>query len=114
MAARIAGGRGRHRAFAAARGRDRLPPLMSAQNTPSAWTPLLATDEAASALRVVDEIAATLRETLGEPRQEEPTWLRRGPSVAGGDAGLACFFTYLDAVRPGEGYDDLAMELLER
>ncbi|MFY9822628.1 MAG: lanthionine synthetase C family protein [Thermoanaerobaculia bacterium] len=36
------------------------------------------------------------------------------PSLAGGESGLALFFSYLDQARPGEGYDDLAMELLER
>jgi lantibiotic modifying enzyme len=87
---------------------------MSAQDTSSAWSPILAPDAAASALQVVDEIAAVLRETVSAPHPEAPTWLQRGPSLAGGDAGLACFFTYLDPVRPGQGYDDLAMQLLER
>ena len=87
---------------------------MSPQDTPSAWTPILSPDAAESVLRGVDEIADALRATVDQPRPQEPTWLRRGPSLAGGDAGLACFFTYLDPIRPGQGYDDLAMQLLER
>jgi lantibiotic modifying enzyme len=87
---------------------------MSAQDIPSAWSPILSPEAAESALRVVDEIADDLRAAADQPQPQEQTWLRRGPSLAGGDAGLACFFTYLDAVRPGRGYDDLAMQLLER
>ncbi|HEX4496030.1 MAG TPA: lanthionine synthetase C family protein [Thermoanaerobaculia bacterium] len=87
---------------------------MSSQDTASSWSPILAPDAAASVLRVVEEIAADLRASLDQPRLQEPTWHRRGPSLAGGDAGVACFFTYLDQVRPGQGYDDLAMHLLER
>jgi lantibiotic modifying enzyme len=87
---------------------------MSPQDTPSVWSPILAPDAAESALRAVDEIAADLRATVDPPQPEEPTWHRRGPSLAGGDAGLATFLTYLDRVRPGQGYDDLSMHLLER
>jgi len=94
-------------------GRGRLPPLMSTE-TPSSWSPILPPDAAARALRVVDEIAADARKSLDEPRPDAASWLRRGPSLAGGDAGLAYFFTYLDQIRPGQGYDDAAMELLER
>jgi lantibiotic modifying enzyme len=82
--------------------------------TNSNWSPILTAEAADDALRVVDEIAADLRKSLDEPRPESPSWLRRGPSLAGGDAGIAAFFTYLDPIRPGQGYDDLAMELLER
>ncbi len=82
--------------------------------TPSSWSPLLPPEAAETALRVVEEIAADVRKALDEPRPEGPSWLRRGPSLAGGDAGEAYFFTYLDMVRPGQGYDDLAMGLLER
>lgn len=82
--------------------------------TPSTWSPILSSEAADRALRVVEEIAADVRKSAEEQREESPTWLRRGPSLAGGDAGEAYFFTYLDQVRPGEGYDDLAMTLLER
>src|SRR4029077_2078430 len=118
MAARIAGGSGSQAApsesFFDRSRRDRLSPLMSIQDTPSAWSPILSPEAAESPLRVVDEIADDLRAAADQPLPQEQTWLRRGPSLAGGDAGLACFFTYLDAVRPGRGYDDLAMQLLER
>ena len=86
------------------------------ENTPqSAWSPILTAEAADRALRVVEDIAADLRQTLAEPRPKEiPVWHRRGPSLAGGDAGLASFFAYLDRARPDQGYDDIAMELLER
>lgn len=82
--------------------------------TPSAWSPILSPEAADRALRVVEEIAADVRQSAEGPQEEAPTWLRRGPSLAGGDAGEAYFFAYLDQVRPGKGYDDLAMTLLER
>jgi lantibiotic biosynthesis protein len=82
--------------------------------TPSSWSPILSPEAADRALRVVEEIAADVRRSTEEQQPEAPTWLRRGPSLAGGDAGEAYFFTYLDQVRPGQGFDDLAMTLLER
>jgi lantibiotic modifying enzyme len=82
--------------------------------TPSSWSPILSPEAADRALRVVEEIAADVRRSTEEQQPEEPTWLRRGPSLAGGDAGEAYFFTYLEQVRPGRGFDDLAMALLER
>lgn len=82
--------------------------------TPSSWSPILPPETADRALRAVDEIAADLRKFLSELHREDQIWLRRGPSLAGGDAGLASFFTYLDPSRPGQGYDDTAMELLEQ
>jgi hypothetical protein len=87
---------------------------MSADASSSSWSPILPPAAAEEALRVVEEIAADVRGSLDESRPQETSWLRRGPSMAGGDAGEAYFFTYLDQVRPGEGYDDVAMELLER
>ena len=87
---------------------------MSADASTPSWSPILPSETAARALRVVDEIAADLRKELSAPRPAESSWLRRGPSLAGGDAGQAFFFTYLDQVRPGLGHDDAAMELLER
>ena len=88
--------------------------LMSPQDTPSAWSPILAPDAAESA-------AARGRRDRGRsprgPRPAAPGGADLAPPgtlLAGGDAGLACFFTYLDQVRPGQGYDDLAMHLLER
>ncbi len=82
--------------------------------TPSSWSPILSPEAADRALRVVEEIAVDVRRSAEEPQETAPTWLRRGPSLAGGDAGEAYFFSYLDQVLPGQGYDDLAMTLLER
>jgi lantibiotic modifying enzyme len=87
---------------------------MSENSLQSPWSPILTAEAADRALRVVDDIAADLRKTLAAPRPETPIWHRRGPSLAGGDAGLASFFAYLDRARPDQGNDDIAMELLER
>ncbi|HKV13246.1 MAG TPA: lanthionine synthetase C family protein [Thermoanaerobaculia bacterium] len=79
------------------------------------WQPILTGDLAERARQAIDAIAADLRRVaLETPRSDSSTWSRRGPSLAGGDAGLACFFTYLNAAQPGEGFDDVALELLER
>jgi len=43
-----------------------------------------------------------------------PSSLGVSPGLAGGEAGLALFFSYLEQARPDEGFDDLAMVLLER
>src|SRR5690242_16559390 len=87
---------------------------MSADASASTCSPILPPETADRALRGVEEIAAATRRSAEEQRPEEPSWLPRAPSLAGGDAGEAYFFTYLDLVRPGQGYDDLAMTLLER
>lgn len=87
---------------------------MSAEATTPTWSPILSPETADRALRVVDEIAADLRKELSVPRPTETSWLRRGPSMAGGDAGQAFFFTYLAQSRPDQGHDDTALELLER
>lgn len=79
------------------------------------WQPILTGDLAERARQAIDGIAADLRRVAFDaPRSDSSTWSRRGPSLAGGDAGLACFFTYLDAARPGEDLGDVALELLER
>ncbi|HEX3554832.1 MAG TPA: lanthionine synthetase C family protein [Thermoanaerobaculia bacterium] len=82
--------------------------IQTSPNSLSSWCPILPPETAERALRVVEEIAADLRSRLASSS------LATGPSLAGGTAGLALFFSYLDQVRPGEGYDDLAMELLEQ
>ena len=87
---------------------------MSTDAPASTWSPILPPDTADRALRVVETIAADLRAALSAPRPESLSWVRRGPSLAGGDAGQAFFFTYLDLASPGRGYDDDAMLLLER
>src|SRR5437763_7560647 len=77
-------------------------------NSVSLWRPILSPEAAERALRVVEEIASDLQSRLASSS------LATGPSLAGGTAGLALFFSYLDQARPGEGYDDLGMELLEQ
>lgn len=87
---------------------------MSAEAPNPTWSPILPPETADRALRAVDDIVADLRQELMGPRPAETSWLRQGPSLAGGDAGQAFFFTYLALARPDQGYDDIAMELLER
>jgi lantibiotic modifying enzyme len=88
---------------------------MSADESTPAWSPILSGETAGHARQAIAEIAADLRQVfLAQPRPESPSWTRRGPSLAGGDAGQSCFFAYLDRARPEEGHDDTAMELLER
>jgi lantibiotic biosynthesis protein len=74
----------------------------------SPWRPILAPETAERALQVAEEIAADLQSRI------TASSLGVSPSLAGGESGLALFFSYLDQARPGEGYDDLAMQLLER
>ncbi|HSK81629.1 MAG TPA: lanthionine synthetase C family protein [Thermoanaerobaculia bacterium] len=83
------------------------------------WQPILTGDLAERAQQAIDEIAADLRRIASDSSRSTATsWSRRGPSLAGGDAGLACFFAYLDPARPeaqpGESFGDFALELLER
>jgi lantibiotic modifying enzyme len=86
---------------------------MSKDSAPP-WTPLLTGEAAERATAVIDAIAADLRQTVDRNVSEPQTWTRSGPSLAGGDAGQAFFFSYLDQARPGAGWDDTAMTLLER
>lgn len=81
---------------------------------PTSWRPLLTGPTAERALQAAVAIAEDLRRIAGEEIPLEERGFRGGPSLAGGDAGLAFFLTYLDQVRPGEGWDDLAMERLDR
>jgi lantibiotic modifying enzyme len=78
---------------------------MSQRSSP--WRPLLAPEAGERVLQVVGEIAAGLRSRIAAAPLGSP-------SLAGGDSGVALFFAYLDQARPGEGFDDLAMTLLER
>ncbi|HSS52315.1 MAG TPA: lanthionine synthetase C family protein [Thermoanaerobaculia bacterium] len=75
---------------------------------PSSWRPILAPETAERALQVVGEIAADLKSRIASSS------LGVSPGLAGGESGFALFFAYLDQARPGEGFDDLAVELLER
>ena len=76
--------------------------------SPSSWRPLLAPEAAERALQAAGDIAADLKSRIAAAS------LGVSPSLAGGESGLALFFADLDQARPGEGFDDLAMELLER
>jgi lantibiotic modifying enzyme len=77
-------------------------------NPTSPWRPILAPETAERVLQVVGEIASDLKSRIAASS------LGVSPGLAGGESGLALFFAYLDQARPGEGFDDLAMELLER
>ncbi|HSS76932.1 MAG TPA: lanthionine synthetase C family protein [Thermoanaerobaculia bacterium] len=59
-------------------------------------------------MQVVGEIAADLQSRISSSS------LGISPGLAGGESGLALFFSYLDQARSGEGFDEVAMELLER
>jgi hypothetical protein len=90
----------------------------SPQNRPSAWRPLLTGETAEAALAAVADIASGLA-TVSRPSPASPTSSElavdaRDLSLAGGEAGTALFFAYLDAARPGEGHDETAIDLLER
>lgn len=82
---------------------------------PAPWRPILPDEVAERALGVVDAIVAGLQGRLAEEAGASPeTWSRRGSGLAGGDAGLAFFFHYLDRARPERGHEDTALDLLER
>ncbi len=76
-------------------------------NSRSPWRPILPPETADLAFRAVADITADLK-AQGEPSR--PASL----SLAGGDAGLALFFAYLHEARLDEGFDEIAMELLDR
>jgi hypothetical protein len=84
------------------------------------WRPLLTGELAAGAQVAIDAIAADLTRIVqsadGAALQVDPAdkGVARDLSLAGGLPGIALFFAYLHLVRPGEGYDDTAMALLER
>jgi len=79
------------------------------------WRALLADDLAARALADAEELAADLRLSLTSATDRpEPLPLNRTRfALAGGLAGQALFFAYLDRARPGQGYDETAVELIE-
>ncbi len=79
--------------------------LPSAQR---AWLPLLEGEPARRSLREAREIADALRRRITVPPPGAHF------SLGGGDAGIALFFAYLAEAFPGEGYEDTALELLER
>ena len=83
-------------------------------STEAGWRPILEEGLAERALDCAEEIAADLRRMAASTAGAEPLPLNRARfSLAGGLAGQALFFAYLDRARPGQGYDDSAIELLE-
>ncbi|HEY0780876.1 MAG TPA: hypothetical protein VGE98_00360, partial [Thermoanaerobaculia bacterium] len=84
---------------------------MSPTVPPSSWQPLLAGADADRFRPVVHEIAAVLRPGAGRPAPGRG--VRDAFNLAGGEAGQAIFFTYLDLAEPGQGHGDVAVELLE-
>lgn len=77
------------------------------------WRPLLNGDLVSRASSLVDQIAAVLAKI--DPKSSSGTleWQRYDPSMYSGLAGIALFFSYLDEARPGEGFGDTALYLLE-
>jgi lantibiotic modifying enzyme len=71
------------------------------------WSPILEGEEAAQAVAAVTAVAEEIGETPFSARSA-------GPSLAGGEAGGALLFEYLDRVRPGTGYGEIAQQRLER
>lgn len=78
----------------------------------SPWSPLLAGAEAARA----DQAVTAIAEALGAAPLPVPAGADRGAAVtlAGGEAGLALFFLYLDQARPGQGWGEIGEQRLER
>jgi hypothetical protein len=88
-----------------------------AETPPPAWTPLLTGQAYEAALQALDDIAADLArwaEAPGDAREESPASPGRLLSLAGGEAGIALFFAYLDRAFPDRGHDDTALLFLER
>lgn len=81
------------------------------------WRPILSGDRARRAWEAVEAIAADLRPIAGRPPTEDEAvavWPGRWATLAGGQAGLALFFAYLDLARPDQGYDDISFAALEQ
>jgi lantibiotic modifying enzyme len=66
------------------------------------------------ALGVVEEIASDLCGHAPSGLDNAVSNTQQDPSLAGGSAGLALFFSYLAQVQSGQGHEDTAMEQLER
>src|SRR5436305_8401650 len=77
----------------------------SAGAIPQAWFPILEGEEAARAEAAVTAIAEAIEASL--PARNG------GFGLAGGQAGIALFFEYLDRARPGAGYGEIAQRRLE-
>nr|HRC87074.1 lanthionine synthetase LanC family protein [Thermoanaerobaculia bacterium] len=73
------------------------------------WSPILEGEQASEAWRAIEEIEAALS------RPEALTSASSSPgdaTLANGTAGVALFFAYLDAARPGSTAGDVALSLL--
>jgi lantibiotic modifying enzyme len=86
---------------------------------PSPWHPLVDGELAERISPVIGEIADALQEEAarGPQPDAESESLHRSfwqPAIGGGLSGIALFLAYLHEVRPGQGYDDLAADLLDR
>ena len=77
---------------------------------PSTWHPITDAETSQRMWAVVEEIEQSLVERL-ELGLSFPE-LGRNPRLSGGKAGVALFFAYLDAARPGTGAADRAFDLL--
>lgn len=72
------------------------------------WSAVLEGEAAARAQAAVDAVAAETGLDAPLPARNQ------GPGLAGGAAGIALFFEYLDRARPGAGYGEIAQQRLER
>lgn len=78
------------------------------------WHPILEGPAADSARATLSDIAGELaRYTLHSPTDSTLPRDRGGFSFAGGRAGMALLFAYLDEIEPDAGHGDRAMALLE-
>ncbi|HYO14346.1 MAG TPA: lanthionine synthetase C family protein [Thermoanaerobaculia bacterium] len=79
------------------------------------WRPILPDQTAERVLDAVEEMAADVLKTLSEESgTSQEVWTRRGNGLAGGNSGLAFFFHYLAEARLERGYEETALNLLER
>jgi lantibiotic modifying enzyme len=82
--------------------------------TRKTWHPILEGEDAEAARATVKAIADDLsRYALASTHDTSVPRDRGGFSFAGGRAGMAIFFAYLDEVEPDAGHGDRAMQLLE-
>jgi len=71
------------------------------------WRPIISGETHREAWTVIEEIERSLAERLAS----DPA-LSSNPTLAAGTAGLALFYAYLDATRPGSDAGDRALECL--
>jgi lantibiotic modifying enzyme len=76
-------------------------------SSPPTWAPLLEGEDAARAAAAVTAIAEAIGEAPLPARNS-------GAHLAGGEAGVALLFAYLDRAHPGAGYGEIALQRVER